>query len=761
MPDEEKSYQRHTEADGLDPKVSADDRDLLIEIRENYDYAMAAWKDIREEATLDMNYIAGDPWDPKVRRQREDLGRPCVSFDELNQYCNQVINNVRQSKTSVTVLPVGAGANDKTAEARQGIIRQIEYDSKAQAADITAFENALQRSYGYSRVDTEYISPTSFEQKICVKRIPNPDTVLFDPDCKEADCSDATYCFVVDVLRWQDFKRKYPKAKTVSFTTNDMKAAPSWVKPDSIQIAEYWKVERKKRKLLLMPLEALKKLKEPPEQAPDILTYHDDGQDYPAMAVYEDELVKDHGLEPFEDRDTETREVCQYITNGIEILEEHEIAGSYIRIIPCFGKEIYTEDASGSKRQLISLVRLARDPAMSYAYLCSQEMEEAAMTPRVPYVGYLGQFEGRDGWKEAHRQPMAYLEINPVTDQTSGQVLPLPTRTPFMPNFQAYEMAKDGARRAIMSAMSISPLPTAAQRNNEKSGVALDRIAGQQALGSYHFVDNFHRYLEHRGRVINELIPIIYDTPREVGIMKPDDSHETIRVNDRNFTHEGEKEPTHYDMSAGQHDVTISTGPSYESQREEVQAFGDTLARMPNIFPQIADLLIRMRQLGPLGDEMADRLTPPQFAKQGSPQAAQAQVQQLSQQLQQMHAYSQKVEQELQKLQQEKDGKVADNAMRIEIEKLKMETQITIAEINTKAQEVQTRMQFEQDMWKVIHGSAHERALQADQQGHEQDMAQQQQAAASDQQAGDQAHEQQMAQQAQEAQAQQPQGAQP
>lgn len=734
-------------------KSAKGNKALLEEIRENYDYAMAAWREIREQATLDMNYIAGDPWDPKARRQREDLGRPCVSFDELNQYCNQVINNVRQSKTSVTVLPVGAGANDKTAEARQGIIRQIEYDSKAQAADITAFENALQRSYGYSRVDTEYVSPASFEQKICVKRIPNPDTVLFDPDCKEADCSDATYCFVVDVLRWKDFKRKYPKAKTVSFTTNDMTAAPSWVKPDSIQIAEYWKVELKKRKLLLMPLEAAKHLKEPTESAQDILTFHDDnGQDYPAMAVYEDELNPDHGLESFDDRDTETREVCQYITNGIEILEEHEIAGSYIRIIPCFGKEIYTEDASGSKRQLISLVRLARDPAMAYAYLCSQEMEEAAMTPRVPYVGYLGQFEGREGWKEAHRQPMAYLEINPVTDSTGAQVLPLPTRTPFMPNFQAYEMAKDGARRAIMSAMSISPLPTAAQRNNEKSGVALDRIAGQQALGSYHFVDNYHRYLEHRGRIINELIPIIYDTPREVGIMKPDDSHDTIRVNDGHFKHDGDQEATHYDMSAGQHDVTISTGPSYESQRDAVQAFGDQLAQMPQIFPQIADLLIRMRQLGPLGDEMADRLTPPQFAKEGSPQAAQAQVQQLTQQLQQMHQYAQLVENELKKMQQEKDAKIVDNQLRMEVERLKAETSVTIAEINTKAQAIKMRMEFEQDMWLKTHASAHDAGMQADSQAHEQQMAEQQQAAAQQQQAGDQAHEQQMAQQAQPAQ---------
>ena len=48
--------------------------------------------------------------------------------------------------------------------------------------------------------------------------------------------------------------------------------------------------------------------------------------------------------------------------------------------------------------------------------------------------------------------------------------------------------------------MGITPLPTAAQRQNEKSGIALERMENLEALGSFHFVDGYDRAIRLAGK---------------------------------------------------------------------------------------------------------------------------------------------------------------------------------------------------------------------------------------------------------------------
>src|ERR1700722_3203852 len=118
--------------------VPKQDEDLLKEIRDNYDYYLACWQNIRKEAREDMRCLIEGPWTAEERAAR--LGgqngprRPCLTLDELTQYLNQAEGNIRQNKRGVAVIPKGSGATDATAELRQGIIRQIEYSCNATEA---------------------------------------------------------------------------------------------------------------------------------------------------------------------------------------------------------------------------------------------------------------------------------------------------------------------------------------------------------------------------------------------------------------------------------------------------------------------------------------------------------------------------------------------------------------------------------------------------------------------------------------------------
>jgi hypothetical protein len=141
---------------------------------------------------------------------------------------------------------------------------------------------------------------------------------------------------------------------------------------------------------------------------------------------------------------------------------------------------------------------------------------------------------------------------------------------------------------------------------------------------------------------------------------------------------------------------------------------------------------------------MAEIISPEDNQPQMPPQAMQA-VQHMQGQLQALTQLNQKLEMEIQQLNQEKHGKIIDNEYRVRIEQMKIEADLAKAEITTKSQNLNERVQFIEDMWKQFHSQAHE-ATQADL---DRQQEQQQQQAM-------------MAQQAQQAQQQQsPNGGQP
>lgn len=685
-----------------------------------------------------MRYVAGDPWSPKDREFRRKYDRPCMTFDELSPYINQLVNDPRQSKRAIKISPRGSGATPLTAQLREDKIREIQYNSKAQSAFTTAFQGAAERSYGYFGIgarlvangltDEEYdrlVKETPeklFEQELYIFRIPNPDTVLFNPNYKEQDCSDSTECFVEDKLSRDYFRQKYPKARATDWQADYAESAPGWQEEKTVRVCAYYKLIIRKRKLYLL----------------DGLKGKED-----RVAMYKDELGKteseqDKWLEQNKerirrDRSIETRTIKQWMTNGLEILEEaDEIPIPWIPIVPVFGKELWLDEGSGAQRKLFSLVRMARDPVMAYCYLRSQEAEEFGMAPRSPLIGYTGQFEThKEQWQNANKVPYSYLQVDPVVDPTSpNQLLPLPQRVPFTPNAQAYEVAAEACRRAIRTACGGSNLPTAAQRNNEKSGVALQTIEANEDRGTFHFIDNYNLSLEHAGRIMDAWFPYIYDTKRDIGILKADGEQKTVTINDEEFMEqgpEGQAAKQHYDAVTGDHGVVVSVGKDFDSLRSEVGDFITTLIQEisviapmlpPGAGAKLLGLAVRLKDLGPLGEEMADAIDPPDSQKR-----QQVQLAQLQQQGQLAQKALAELQAENQKLKLERAGKVIDNQYDLAMTKLNNDIKVLIAEIQAKAQDSSERIQMYKEFWLENHGAAHEAGMQAADQAHEKQQA--------------------------------------
>ena len=713
------------------------------EIRDAYSEYMNEWADVRDERKIDMRYVSGDPWDPADRAQREDAGRPCISLDEINQYINQYNNNLRQNKRAIQLVPQGNGANDKDATRREAIIRGIENRCNAPAdAYITAAEAAAQGGYGFALIRTEYKDDRSFDQTITINRVADPDTILLNPGYEKADASDVKDGFVLKRITRKDFTRQFgKKAEKVSFTADDQRGnKKSWIGDKDLQIAEYWKIHEVPRTLLLV--------KGP---AGETIVWESELEKLGIGAVKRNakgEIKKgSSSVEVLRERDVMVPEVWQYLTNGLEVLDESEWAGSRIPIISCFGKELWFDDGGGSRRHLLSMVRLARNPQMLYAYLATQECEEAGMTPKAAFIGYKGQFESsREVWELINKQPTAFVEADVIMDGAQGTALSLPARPQWSPNFQAYEIAKDSARRAIQAAMGITPLPTAAQRNNEKSGAALEKIDEQESVGSFHFQDNFtNGFLHNVGWQLNELITDILDVEQEVPIEKADGTHATLHVvgvtshpiDNETGEHppvdllkdESGAEPEFLHTGKGDFDVTISTGPSRQSQRDYQNEFVEnlvsniaTLPIPPQVAPKFLAKLIRMTpDVGAVGEDLADLLDPPD--PNNLPAAAQAIVAQLQGRVQQLT-------QEIQALHMDRAAKVLEQQTKIQVEGMKGQhtidaqslqalVKLAVAELGAKSRSTDQIAEQDAESIQDALGFQHDATMQHSEQAHE------------------------------------------
>jgi hypothetical protein len=708
--------QQNKEATGKTTPEPASD-ELLTQIREDWRYVREYWRENHEESEKDMDVVACIP--PQEFRD-DRKGRPCIWPDETSQYIKQANNNLRKNKRSVKISPRSQDAKDADAEHRQAYIRGIEYASKAQSIYTTGFESAVQCGFGYWRLKLEVVGRKG-EQEPRLARIPNWATVFPDPDAREADFSDQNICFVMDQMRQATFARKYPKAQKRSFSPADAEVAPGWLSGQDIVVAEYW--TRKE---------------------------HDDDDAKRA-----------------EDKDGLKRyQVKQRITNGLEILDTYSWIGSWIPIIGVFGEEIYVRSSGQSKRMFMSLIRRARGPQTMLAYTASQEAEEFGLAPRAPLQGYKGQFDPKKH-SDIHKVPRAYVEFNiPADWNVNWGPPPMPTRPQFMPNAEAYELAFERWRRSIQSAMGIAPLPTSAQRQNEKSGVALEKIQDQEAIGSFHFTDNFVRALGNTGRQANELITLLADLdslPKQLLGRDQKDEDLQLHVAPKGQSGEiSEELPEGHQWffaHRGEFEVSAGDGPNYESEREECSEFADHLLEMipqmglpPQITTQMLAIAVKLKNIGTFGDEIADLLSPPD--PNNLPPAAKAILAQMNAQLQQ-------AQQEVMQLKLEKLGKVTEIHGKMALAKQEhitrmteadkdRETKLAVAEISTKAQSVSERLAMIHDLMQQFHDQAHELGLQMQQHDQAKELAAQQAEDAKQQQQTQIAHEQQQSAAAQE-----------
>lgn len=662
--------------------MSKADQHLLELARKRFKAAAEAEQHIRDEALQDFEFRIGNQWPDGVKLQREQDGRPALTINRIPQFLRQVTNEQRLSRPSVQVNAVDSGADVETAEIYQGLTRHIEVASDAEAAYDTAFECATTGGFGWLRINTEYCNDESFDQDIRVERILNPFSVYVDPAAVKPDRSDMGYAFVVEDFDADEYRAKYPDSEAAGLSdfSSIGDAAPYWRPGGNIRVAEYFRIEKKRRELLLM-VDGSVVFADEFESAP------------PSAAILRRRIV-------------EERQVKWAKINGVEVLEQRDWAGKWIPLVPVLGDEV----SINGERHLFGMVRFARDPQRMYNYWVSSATETIALAPRAPFIGVEGQFEGHESqWRQANVRSFAYLEYKPTS--VGGQPAPPPQRNFAEPPIQAIMASIGQADNDLKATMGIYDA-SLGQSGAESSGRAILARQRESDTANANYGDNLRRAIKHVGRILIDLIPKIYDSERVVRILRPDGSSDMVPVN-QPFVDKGVQRI--YDLSAGKYDVTISTGPSYQTQRQEAAASMIELAKVEPRLMQVAGDLVVSNMDWPGAQEIAGRLKkllPPELQDAGEggetqlPPEAQAQMVAMQQQIQQLTAALEESMQALQTKRIEAEGRLQvareQSESRERIAELQSETQLLINQMRVESQEAQAAIKAQLEEFKIL-----------------------------------------------------------
>ena len=126
------------------------DKDTLAEEREAFEAAHDAEAENRAMALEDLRFARmSEQWPDKIRKQREDEGRPVLTLNKMPAFIRQVVNDSRMNKPQIKVKGVDDNSDPETAEILEGLIRNIEYVSKADVAYDTGVEQSVSGGFGY------------------------------------------------------------------------------------------------------------------------------------------------------------------------------------------------------------------------------------------------------------------------------------------------------------------------------------------------------------------------------------------------------------------------------------------------------------------------------------------------------------------------------------------------------------------------------------------------------------------------------------
>lgn len=642
-------------------KAKAADKELLLELRKNYTKCVEHERPNRKKYSDNMAFalVPGSQWDETTKKER-GKDRPMYEFNEIRIKGKAIVNQIRSNRPSAKITPAEEG-DIETAEVMSSLIDQIQNASDADSVMDYATEHQVFGGMGAERYITRYADDSVDEQDIVIEPVKNPMCLYADYACQKQDKSDARFWILATKLTKETYAAKYPNAAPVEFDVED-DFDPD-CDDDHVWVAEYWKQKPIIRHLALLSdgktvdMATIKAL-------PDGVTIATRPDGTPIA------------------RDAPGFEICQYICSGNAVLtdangdKEHPWAGKYFPFNIVYGEYSVID----GKEVWCGLPEFGKDAQRAHNWAATSVYEAIASSPQGTTWVTAEQAKGlMPEWTDAIRKNIRIKRYNYDSKALGPPVSEPPASIPTA-LVAAMQMSSDSLKAVLGM-----PDATLGETGAENSGVAIRRRQEAGAIANYNFGDNVNKFARRRFEILIDLVPKIYDTPRQIRVLGKDGSEKWITANKFDPV---TKEVLN-DLSAPKYDLVVTPSPSFATQRQEAAELYTQLSQSNPALMQLApDIIFHNLDL-PGAQEIAERMKamlPPQIAamlnkdKPQSPEVVAA-MQQVEQATQQLQKQSQLVE----------EGKAEAQKEMAAATKAKADVQVASANLQTQSAELSTQ----------------------------------------------------------------------
>lgn len=602
--------------------------------------------------------------------------RPSYSFNQLPKFGRQVINDQWQNVPQIKYIPKTDADVDK-AELLEDKIREVQAQGCAQTAYKLAIASQVNIGWGYFAFATDYDNDESNDQNIYIRQIPNTFQVYDDPTTREQDRSDRRYLIEVEDIPRTDFNSLNDR----DYTTTDLQSIgddyPDWANmgKDLVRVAHYWRIEYDKSKVWFNKETGERLTKKPKDK------------------------------ESYNEREIKKPRVMYYKCTATEKLEERKWQGSHIPY--CFVEG--NKNIINGKTYLSGIYEDMISTQVLYNYATNTAIELAESAPISPFIGDSRAFKGYEKFYDTvNTKNYSYLPYNAIDE--SGNPINQPQRMQNGADLSSAVALIQMAEQNFYGTSGIYPA-SLGQQSNEKSGKAIIARQKEGDVSTSNYPDMFGRALLYGGIIFEDLSKKIYDSSREIQVMSEDKKTRAVKIN-QSYVDEKTGKPVKYDLTKGNYEVAVTTGPSYTTKREEArEAQIQLFQAAPQAMLPALPMIVRSMDW-PNADKTADAIErglPPELRDperqeeqmKGVPPAIKAQMMQAQQIIEQLGAALQEAQQAANDKQAEAQIKMGELQVKAQsaqtaAEKNQLDAEIKAAELQLEREKLATESAIEQ-----------------------------------------------------------------
>lgn len=653
------------------------------DIMKMHDDAFTRGQVTRERAADDIVFYNVTQWDDQVLGESQLQYRG--QFDILRKAGRQIVSELKENAVQVDFEPVDD--DYEAADLMDGLYRTTTRQNSSLEAFGVAQQETIVCGMSAWKLSHEYTGRGE-EQEI--KRHPLHEannTVLFDPNGKMIDKSDADYVSVLTRYSKEAYEKLSYELTGEELTPTSFKWPEEsyvfpWISRDQrFYVGEFYHREKITTTIHVF----VDQMGTPREVLED--EYEEE----------EDSLIEG-GFIYQEEIERERYEVTRYIISGERILDVSLVAGEHLPIVPYYGERAVVE----GEEHYEGITRLAKDPQRLRNFQLSYLADIVSRSPRVKPIFTPQQIQGYEYMYEENGADNNYPYLLMNSHTVNGQELPLQIgQMPEQPIPTALAQSIELTRQAVEDVAN--PALPQDIADPDMSGKAVLALQNRMDMQSFTYQDHFKMALRRDAEVFASMAKEVYDSPRKITLTMQDGSRKTEKLMENVLNPEAMQMEMKNDLTGKEFEIYADIGMNYQTQKQQTrEELKELINGLPPQDPARNVLLMEyLSMLSGFDMENIREYASKNLIKAGVKKPETEEEQEFAQQLQQQQEQPDPMlvaaQAEMQKAQADQ-ASAAVKMYDAETKRMKVNVDAQIAGVNARAKQVETVSKLAQSL---------------------------------------------------------------